>query len=221
VEDWAEIRRLHRAEGMPIRKIVRATGVSRNAVRRALAADGPPKYERPAKGSVVDAVEPRVRELLTVWPTVPATVIAERIGWEHSLTVLKVRVRQLRPLFVPPDRASRVSCGCRNGSGAFAGVGLGQRGRGPVLAGRPAEVDRPVRGLPWDSPDPGGSVPPGRPGGQGAGPAGERLSGDQFPSRPHVRFPGRLQRAARALAGQGQQQAAPRVGLPPGRPAGR
>ncbi len=37
VEDWAEIRRLHRAEGMPIKAIVRVTGVSRNAVRRPLA----------------------------------------------------------------------------------------------------------------------------------------------------------------------------------------
>ena len=56
VEDWAEIRRLHRVERMPIKAIVRTLGVSRNAVRRALARDEPPKYERPAKGSVVDAV---------------------------------------------------------------------------------------------------------------------------------------------------------------------
>ncbi len=64
VEDWAEIRRLHRAEGMPIKAIARLLGVSRNTVRAALAGDGPPKYERPAQGSVVDAVEPRIRELL-------------------------------------------------------------------------------------------------------------------------------------------------------------
>jgi len=35
VENWAEIRRLHRAEGLPIKAIVRQTGVSRSAVRRA------------------------------------------------------------------------------------------------------------------------------------------------------------------------------------------
>jgi hypothetical protein len=140
VEDWAEIRRLHRAEGMPIRAIVRATGVSRNAVRRALAADGPPKYERPARGSLVDAVEPRIRELLTVWPRMPATVIAERVGWEHSLTVLKDRVRQLRPSFVPPDPASRTSY--LPGELAQCDLwfppvdvplGAGQAGRPPVL----------------------------------------------------------------------------------------
>lgn len=46
VEDWAEIRRLHRAEGIPIKQIARVLGVSRNTVRTALRADGLPKYER-------------------------------------------------------------------------------------------------------------------------------------------------------------------------------
>jgi transposase len=57
VEDWAEIRRLHRSEGMPIKVIARVMGVGRNTVRRALAAEGPPKYERVPRGSKVDAVE--------------------------------------------------------------------------------------------------------------------------------------------------------------------
>jgi len=109
VEDWAEIRRLHRSEGMPIKAIVRKLGISRNAVRRALAADRPPRYSRPVKGSLADAVEPQIRQLLGQWPTMPATVIAERIGWAHSLTVLKDRLRVLRPLFLPPDPASRTS----------------------------------------------------------------------------------------------------------------
>ncbi|WP_239785089.1 helix-turn-helix domain-containing protein, partial [Saccharopolyspora erythraea] len=81
VEDWAEIRRLHRCEGMPIRAIVRKLGVGRNTVRRALASEGPPRYQRPSKGSVVDAVEPQIRALLAEWPTMPVPVIAERIGW--------------------------------------------------------------------------------------------------------------------------------------------
>ncbi|PZR52409.1 IS21 family transposase [Xylanimonas oleitrophica] len=109
VEDWAEIRRLHRVERMPIKAIVRRLGISRNAVRRALARDSPPKYERPARGSLVDAVEPRVRELLGGCPTMPATVIAERIGWSHSLTILKDRVRVLRPFYLPPDPATRTT----------------------------------------------------------------------------------------------------------------
>jgi transposase len=110
VEDWAEIRRLYRAEGMPIKAVARVMGVSKNTVKRALAADGPPRYERRVGGgSIVDAVEPRIRELLAAWPTMPATVIAERIGWTRGLTVLKDRVRELRPVYLPPDPASRTA----------------------------------------------------------------------------------------------------------------
>lgn len=109
MEDWAEIRRLHRAEGMPIKAIARHLGIARNTVRRALAAAEPPRYERARKGSIVDAVEPRIRELLKEFPEMPATVIAERIGWERSMTVLKDRVRALRPQYKPADPASRTT----------------------------------------------------------------------------------------------------------------
>ncbi|MGA9691666.1 MAG: helix-turn-helix domain-containing protein, partial [Pseudonocardiaceae bacterium] len=33
VEDWAEIRRLHRSEGMPIKVIARVMGCSKNTVK--------------------------------------------------------------------------------------------------------------------------------------------------------------------------------------------
>ncbi|GAA2931696.1 hypothetical protein GCM10010518_17980 [Kitasatospora cinereorecta] len=76
VEDWAEIRRLHRAEEMPIRAIARHLGISKNTVKRALATDQPPTHSRPLKGSAVDAVEPQIRELLKQTPTMPTTVSA-------------------------------------------------------------------------------------------------------------------------------------------------
>ncbi len=107
VEDWAEIRRLRRGEGMPIKVIARAMGCSKNTVKAALRSDAPPQYERLARGSVVDEVEPRIRELLSAWPTMPATVVAERIGWEHSIRTLRDRVSDLRPVYLPPDPASR------------------------------------------------------------------------------------------------------------------
>ncbi len=109
VEDWAEIRRLHRSEGVPIKAIARLMGVSRNTVRAAVASDRPPKYERPPKGSIVDAVEPQIRELLKAYPTMPSTVIAERIGWTRSIRVLSDRVAELRPAYLPPDPASRTA----------------------------------------------------------------------------------------------------------------
>jgi transposase len=72
----------------------------------------------------------------------PATVIAERIGWERSLTVLKVRVRELRPLYLPPDPCSRTEY--RPGELAQwdlwfppvdIPVGLAQAARFPVITG--------------------------------------------------------------------------------------
>ncbi|MFE7527665.1 hypothetical protein ACFU7Y_18390 [Kitasatospora sp. NPDC057542] len=71
---------------------------------RALASDRPPVYQRPLKGSAVDVFEPAIRELLKQTPTMPATVIAERIGWQRGLSILRERVRKLRPAARRPHR---------------------------------------------------------------------------------------------------------------------
>jgi transposase len=88
VEDWAEIRRLHRAEGVPIKEIARRLGIARNTVRAALRADQVPRRERGPRVRLAYAVENQLRLLLVEWPTMPATVIAERIGcgirWPRS-----------------------------------------------------------------------------------------------------------------------------------------
>ena len=60
-------------------------------------------------GSIVDEVEPRIWELLAAYPAMPATVIAERVGWSRSVRVLSGRVAELRPVYLPPDPASRTS----------------------------------------------------------------------------------------------------------------
>ncbi|UXA13652.1 IS21 family transposase [Mycobacterium sp. SMC-8] len=109
VEDWAEIRRLHKTEGLPIKLIARTLGISRNTVRAAVASDGPPKYVRRPAGSAVDAFEDAIRAQLAAVPTMPATVIAERVGWTRGITVFKERVRELRPAYLPPDPAGRTS----------------------------------------------------------------------------------------------------------------
>jgi transposase len=76
-------------------------------VKKALASDGPPRYQRAAKGSIVDEVEPLVRALLQEFPDMPSTVILERVGWTRGKTVLFDRVQQLRPLFARPDPTQR------------------------------------------------------------------------------------------------------------------
>ncbi|MCA2245819.1 IS21 family transposase [Mycobacterium sp. WUMAC-067] len=109
VEDWAEIRRLHRAEGMPIKEIARRLGIARNTVRSALRVEAVPRRERGPRAKLADRVEPQIRVLLADWPTMPATVIAERIGWRYSMTTLKDRVRQIRPEYLGVDPVDRMS----------------------------------------------------------------------------------------------------------------
>ena len=75
--------------------------MARNTVRTALRSDGLPSYRRERSSSIVDEVEPKIRRLLTVIPRMPTTVIAERIGWTRSRTVLKDRVCEPRPLYMP------------------------------------------------------------------------------------------------------------------------
>jgi transposase len=112
VEDWAEIRRLHRAEGVSIKEIARRLGVARNTVRVALASDRPPKYERAARGSVVDEFEPAIRVLLHEAARMSAPEIASRIGWSYSMSPLKRRLTLIRPQYLgldPTDRTEYVA----------------------------------------------------------------------------------------------------------------
>ena len=109
MDTWAEVRRLHRCEGLPIKEIARRLDLARNTVRAALRAEGPPSRARPARGSVADAYEPAIRAVLMQFPRMPATVIAERIGWPYSITPLKRKLRTIRPEYVGVDPADRLS----------------------------------------------------------------------------------------------------------------
>jgi hypothetical protein len=108
VEDWALIRRLV-ADGVPQRQVARDLGVGRSTVTRALASERPPKYERPQVATAFTPFEPLVRQLLTEHPDMPATVIAERVGWTGSITWFRDNVRRLRPQHRPVDPCDRLT----------------------------------------------------------------------------------------------------------------
>ena len=57
----------------------------------------PPAYRRRRRGSAVDPFEPQIRELPKDCNRMPATVIAERIGWTRGILILRECVAELRP----------------------------------------------------------------------------------------------------------------------------
>jgi hypothetical protein len=108
LEDWALIRRLA-AEGVPKAQIAVRLGISRTTVVKAVASQTPPKYERKPVPTSFSRFEPRVRELLAEFPEMPATVLAERVGWAGSRSWFGENVARLRPQFRRPDPADRLS----------------------------------------------------------------------------------------------------------------
>ncbi len=102
------IRRLV-ADGVPQRQVARDLGIGRSTVERALASDRPPKYERPPAATSFEPFEPLVRALLKTTPDMPATVIAERVGWTGSISWFRDHVRRLRPEHRPVDPSDRLT----------------------------------------------------------------------------------------------------------------
>ena len=107
MEDWALIRRLV-ADGVPRRQVARQLGIGRATVDRAVASDRPPKYERKPTATAFTPFEARVRAILSEYPEMPATVIAERVGWSGSITWFRDNVRRLRSQYRRPDPADRL-----------------------------------------------------------------------------------------------------------------
>lgn len=108
MEDWALIRRLA-AEGVPKARIARRLGISRTTVMKAVNSDAPPRYERSPVPTSFTVFEPRVRALLEATPDMPATVLAERVGWTGSIRWFSDNVRRLRPEHRPVDPADRLT----------------------------------------------------------------------------------------------------------------
>lgn len=71
-------------------------GAFRNTVKAALRSSRPPKYERRRMGSRVDAFEGQIRVLLKETPSMPTSVVMERVAWDGGRTVFYERVAKIR-----------------------------------------------------------------------------------------------------------------------------
>ena len=110
MEDWAEIRRLHRSEKLSQAAIARRLSLSRNTVAKAISTDSPPRYERaPSTTSGWAQVELAVRALLSQFPTMPATVLAQRVGWAGGHSWFAENVARIRPEYAPADPCDRLA----------------------------------------------------------------------------------------------------------------
>jgi transposase len=108
LEDWALIRRLV-ADGVPKSRVAAQLGISRTTVGKAVASSAPPRYERKSSPTSFTPFEERVRRLLAETPSMPATVIAERVGWAGSERWLRQNVARLRPEYRLLDPADRLT----------------------------------------------------------------------------------------------------------------
>jgi transposase len=103
VEQWAEVRRMHRVDGLSIREISKRTGLHRKTVRRALAAESPPKYSRPAAVSKLDPFRDWICEQLQADPRIQSLRLREmasELGYDGGKTIFDGYVREVRPRFL-------------------------------------------------------------------------------------------------------------------------
>ena len=143
VEQWAEIRRMHRVDGLSGREISRRTGLHRDTVARLLAASVAPKYERKAAGSKLDRFKDWICEQLAAEPRIQSQRLREmatEIGYVGGKSIFDDYVREVRPRFLVPRTFQRtiyrpgelVQCDLWEPRELIP-VGHGQRRRGWVV----------------------------------------------------------------------------------------
>ena len=143
VEQWAEVRRMHRVDGLSAREISRRTGLARDTIARLLAAPEPPRYVRQPGGSKLDPFKDWICEQLQADPRIQSQRLREmagELGYRGGKSIFDDFVREVRPRFLAARTFQRTIC--RPGElvqcdlwepSEWIPVGHGQRRRGWVV----------------------------------------------------------------------------------------
>src|SRR3954464_1016437 len=94
---------MHRVERLSIREISKRTGLHRKTIRRALAAETPPKYSRRSAVSKLDPFREWICEQLRADPGMPSLRLREmaaELGYDGGKTIFDDYVREVRPRFL-------------------------------------------------------------------------------------------------------------------------
>ena len=145
VEQWAEVRRMHRVDGLSGREISRRTGLHRDTIARLLAAPEPPRYSRKPTGSKLDPFKDWICERLAVDPRIQSLRLREmasELGYDGSKSIFDDFVREVRPRYLRPRTFQRtvyrpgelVQCDLWEPRELIP-VGHGQHRRGWVVTG--------------------------------------------------------------------------------------
>jgi hypothetical protein len=134
---------MYRVERLSIREISRRTGLHRRTVRRALAAQTPPKYARAAAASKLDPFKEWICDQLQADPAIQSLRLREmatELGYDGAKTIFDDFVREVRPRFLRPRTFQRtiyrpgelIQCDLWEPRDLIA-VGHGQQRRGYVV----------------------------------------------------------------------------------------
>ena len=144
--EWAQVRALA-ADGVSKRQIAVGLGINRRTVDRLVDSPSPPRYERAAKGSMLDPLESVLAQLLAEWPEIKAPRVTEILrvdyGYEGSVDLVKRRLARMRPSKVRPAQKT----GYRPGQ--VVQLDWAEMPTRPKVAGRERRVYALIASLPF------------------------------------------------------------------------
>src|SRR5215203_5233497 len=135
------------ADGVSQREIARRLGINRRTVRRMVEAAGPPSYSRAPAGSMLDPLEPVLRQLIGDWQDIKAPRVTEVLrddyGYAGSVDLVRKRLAELRP------RSERAAQRTGYRPGQVLQVDWAEMPTRPKIAGRERRVYALICSLPF------------------------------------------------------------------------